>query len=354
MTAPMSRLSGLLALLCSLLLVSSHGHGHHDHDHASNDHGHGYDHASNHDQDHVHGPGHNCNHDAEEQPNFAREDARRVPSPPAGAKAAMPGGTVAPVLLSTPQPMQFYLDFQDLDTDINANSVKTGQDAAAVKTFLETKLMPGAIDFFTAALKVQAANPRVIKLPQECASSWTSGDNAGKCASFRPTMTCGPGIIKPAFYGECASSLPIVSSFCSLLAITGSSISPPLSPSLLAHPLCRPLLHPPFGLLADNSYYRPHSFSPLFFPLHGTSRHRVLFGRPSLELHDHNRWQWRSRRLYSRYHGKGDLLLCDQRRCKHRHTGLRQQMLPRVSGAAGQTSCWLREFLPGHDGHQSA
>ena len=181
----MSRLGGLLALqLCSLLLVS--GHDHHDHDH-------------------VHGPGHNCNHDAEEQPNFAREDARRVPSPPAGAKAAMPGGTVAPVLLSTPQPMQFYLDFQDLDTDINANSVKTGQDAAAVKTFLETKLMPGAIDFFTAALKVQAANPRVIKLPQECASSWTSGDNAGKCASFRPTMTCGPGIIKPAFYGESPS-----------------------------------------------------------------------------------------------------------------------------------------------------
>ena len=214
----MSRLGGLLALqLCSLLLVS--GHDHHDHDH-------------------VHGPGHNCNHDAEEQPNFAREDARRVPSPPAGAKAAMPGGTVAPALLSTPQPMEFYLDYQDLATDINANSVKAGQDAAAVKTFLETKLMPGAIDFFTAALKVQAANPRVIKLPQECASSWTSGDNAGKCASFRPTMTCGTGIIKPAFYGECASSLLIVSSFCYLLAITGSI--------QLAHILLR--LPPSFSL----------------------------------------------------------------------------------------------------------
>ena len=172
----------LLAVCCLLLLDGSHA--------GSYEHSHGH-----HDHDHVHGPGHNCNHDAEEQPNFARENARRLPEPPISATAA-PRGT-KPTLLTAPATIKFHLDFQELDTDVTASTIKSGEDAAAVKTFLTTKLMPGALDFFTAALKVVPASPRVVKLPQECSTEW-SGDpeyypNSGKCGSFQSTMTCGTG-----------------------------------------------------------------------------------------------------------------------------------------------------------------
>ena len=40
-------------------------------------------------------------------------------------------------------------DYQDLATDITASTVKSGENAASVKTFLVNKLMPGALDFFT-------------------------------------------------------------------------------------------------------------------------------------------------------------------------------------------------------------
>jgi hypothetical protein len=98
--------------------------------------------------------------------------------------------------------MQFVVDYQDLAADLTDGNVKAGLTGAAVKTFLENKLIPGAVDFFTAALKVVPTVPRVTKLPRDCDTMWSSGPNSGKCATFRETMTCGTGVIKPEFLGE--------------------------------------------------------------------------------------------------------------------------------------------------------
>ena len=189
---PMS-LVVLLAACC--LLASGDAH---DHDHAVLKDGH-HDHAPHDHGPHDHGHhGHNCIHEGE-LPNFAREDGRRLQD-----TAAAPGGAsaAAPALLSAYEPIQFFIDYQGLDTDITASTVKTGLDAAQVKNFLQTKLMPDAMKFFSAALKVKPASPRVIKLPQECSTVWSGSTNVGKCGSFRPSLTCGAGIIKPEFYGE--------------------------------------------------------------------------------------------------------------------------------------------------------
>ena len=160
----------LLAACCLLASCDAHDHGPHDHGHH----------------------GHNCIHEGE-LPNFAREDGRRLQDTAA-----------APALLSAYEPIHFFIDYQGLDTDITASTVKTGLDAAQVKNFLQTKLMPDAMKFFSAALKVKPASPRVIKLPLDCATVWGSpSTNGGKCESFRPgPFTCGAGIIKPEFYGE--------------------------------------------------------------------------------------------------------------------------------------------------------
>ena len=78
------------------------------------------------------------NHDSIETPDSSRENARRL-----CRATAAPRGT-KPTLLSNPETIQFHID-----TDITTSTVKSGENAASVKTFLVNKLMPGALDFFT-------------------------------------------------------------------------------------------------------------------------------------------------------------------------------------------------------------
>ena len=52
-------------------------------------------------------------------------------------------------------------DYRDLATDITASTVKSGENAASVKTFLVNKLMPGALDFFTVHSPEGSSSPRV-------------------------------------------------------------------------------------------------------------------------------------------------------------------------------------------------
>jgi len=74
------------------------------------------------------------NHDSIETPDSSRENARRL-----CRATAAPRGT-KPTCCPTPR-----LQYQD----ITASTVKSGENAASVKTFLVNKLMPGALDFFT-------------------------------------------------------------------------------------------------------------------------------------------------------------------------------------------------------------
>ena len=90
------------------------------------------------------------NHDSIETPDSSRENARRL-----CRATAAPRGTKL-TLLSNPETIQFHID-----TDITASTVKSGENAASVKTFLVNKLMPGALDFFTVHSPEGSSSPRV-------------------------------------------------------------------------------------------------------------------------------------------------------------------------------------------------